>query len=152
MLSEGYEEFIRKRSTSSATIPRLMKTIRYGLVATAVARPVLTLVMFGGPVLAAELAHHAAVQTGSQVAGELAVGTAVSVGTEGAAAGMQRPVVNLMTRLFTRFYEERAALLVAILHESVLGRGIDRIAALARATQGGPFAEAKGLVESLGAT
>ncbi len=150
VLSLGYEEFIQQTlDRFRDDSPRLMKTIQFGLIATAAARPVLTLMMFGSPFVASELAFHA-MQTGIQVAGELAVGTAVTVGTEGAAATLRKPVVNLLTRLFTRFYEERAALLVAILHESVLGRGIDRIAALSRAATCAPFLEARMLVESLG--
>jgi len=198
VLSAAYREFVKTTlDRFKADYPRLIRTVRYSLIATAVARPALTLVMFGGPSVASELAHQAAahaameaarqaaaqtaleaarqgvsqaaifasqqsilqagaeaahqaaLHTGIQVAGELAVGTAVSVGSGGAAAGMRRPVLGLMTRLFTRFYEDRAALLTEILHESVLGRSVERIGTLARAARGEPFLEATALVESL---
>lgn len=114
--------------------PRMMRAIEWGLIATAVIRPAISIGMFGG----AELITHTALHVGShsvvQVAIDAAAGAAGAAGGEGAIAGLAAPARKLIADLFAKFYKERASLLARVIHDCVLGRHlerIDRLAALA---------------------
>ena len=109
----------------------MMRAIEWGLVATAVIRPAITLCMFGGADLAAHAALHVGTHSMVQVVVDLAAGTAVTVGGEGTMAGLAAPAKRLLADLFARYYEERAAILAHMVHDCVLGRHLERINRLA---------------------
>lgn len=122
-----------------ATNPGMMRAIEWGLVATAVIRPAITLCMFGAADLAAHTALHVGTHSMAQIFVDLAAGTAVTVGGEGTIAGLGSPAKRLLAELFTKFYEERAALLARMIHDCVLGRHLDRINRLARIHEGADY-------------
>ena len=82
-----------------------MRAIEWGLVATAVIRPAITLCMFGAADLAAHTALHVGTHSMAQIFVDLAAGTAVTVGGEGTIAGLGSPAKRLLADLFTKFYE-----------------------------------------------
>ncbi len=111
--------------------PRMMRAIEWGLIATAVIRPAISIGMFGG----AELLTHTALHVGShsvvQIAIDVAAGAAGAAGGEGAIAGLAAPARKLIADLFAEFYKERASLLARVIHDCVLGRHLERIDRLA---------------------
>ena len=109
----------------------MMRAIEWGLVATAVIRPAITLCMFGGADLAAHAALHVGTHSMAQIVVDLAAGTAVTVGGEGTLAGLGSPAKKLLADLFAKYYEERATLLARMVHDCVLGRHLERIDRLA---------------------
>jgi 50S ribosome-binding GTPase len=137
LLTDAYRQSIAcELEKFQATNPRMMRAIEWGLVATAVIRPAITLCMFGAADLAAHTALHVGTHSMAQIFVDLAAGTAVTVGGEGTIAGLGSPAKRLLADLFTKFYEERAALLARMIHECVLGRHLDRINRLARIHEG----------------
>jgi hypothetical protein len=133
LLTDSYRRSIASAlETFQATNPGMMRVIEWGLVATAVIRPAITLCMFGAADLAAHTALHVGTHSMAQIFVDLAAGTAVTVGGEGTIAGLGSPAKRLLADLFTKFYEERAALLARMIHDCVLGRHLDRINRLAR--------------------
>ena len=135
LLTDAYRRAISgELERFEAEHPRTMRAIEWGLIATAVIRPAISIGMFGG----AELITHTALHVGShsviQVAIDVAAGAAGAAGGEGAIAGLATPAKNLIANLFAEFYKERAALLARVIHDCVLGQNlerIDRLAALA---------------------
>jgi hypothetical protein len=187
LLSEGYRRFINDTLDHFAQDNEsLMKTIKWSLVGTAVIRPMITVAMFGAPIVLGELAGHAAVHAGTEavsqaathavtatagqaathavsataghaathtathVATEVATGAAVTVGGEGAMAGMAAPVRMLIARLFSRYYQERAELLGQAIHDCVVGQRLDHIGRLASMADLPAHRTARELVASLG--
>ncbi len=137
LLTDAYRRSIASElETFQATNPAMMRAIEWGLVATAVIRPAITLCMFGAADLAAHTALHVGTHSMAQIFVDLAAGTAVTVGGEGTLAGLGSPAKRLLADLFTKFYEERAALLARMIHDCVLGRHLDRINRLARIHEG----------------
>ncbi len=133
LLTDAYRQSIASELEKfQATNPGMMRAIEWGLVATAVIRPAITLCMFGAADLAAHTALHVGAHSMAQIFVDLAAGTAVTVGGEGTIAGLGSPAKRLLADLFTKFYEERAALLARMIHDCVLGRHLDRINRLAR--------------------
>jgi hypothetical protein len=133
LLTQAYRDFIAQRlETFESNNPRMMRAIEWGLVATAVIRPAITLCMFGGADLAAHTALHVGSHSMAQIFVDLAAGTAVTVGGEGTIAGLSSPAKKLLADLFARYYQERAALLASMIHDCVLGRHLERIDRLAR--------------------
>jgi hypothetical protein len=55
----------------------------------------------------------------------------------------------LLSKLFSRFYVERADILAASLHELVLGPAIDEVKRLAEAPQSEAFVAARQAIEEL---
>ncbi len=135
LLTDGYRRAIAGELERFETEhPKMMRAIEWGLIATAVIRPAISIGMFGG----AELITHTALHVGShsvvQVAIDAAAGAAGAAGGEGAIAGLAAPARKLIADLFAKFYKERASLLARVIHDCVLGRHlerIDRLAALA---------------------
>jgi hypothetical protein len=137
LLTDAYRQSIaRELEKFQATNPGMMRAIEWGLVATAVIRPAITLCMFGAADLAAHTALHVGTHSMAQIFVDLAAGTAVTVGGEGTIAGLGSPAKRLLADLFAKFYEERAALLARMIHDCVLGRHLDRINRLARIHEG----------------
>jgi hypothetical protein len=114
----------------------MMRAIEWGLVATAVIRPAITLCMFGGADLAAHAALHVGTHSMTQIFVDLAAGTAVTVGGEGTIAGLSSPAKKLVAVLFAKYFEERATLLARMVHDCVLGRHLERIDRLAALADG----------------
>jgi len=135
ILTEAYRQTIaQKLEQFEASNPTMMRAIEWGLVATAVIRPAITLCMFSGADLAAHAALHAGTHSMAQIFVDLAAGTAVTVGGEGTLAGLASPAKRLLADLFAKYYEERATILARLVRDCVLGRHlerIDRLAALA---------------------
>jgi len=119
--------------------PMMMRTIEWGLVATAVLRPAITIGMFG----VADIAAHSALQIGGhsigQIAFDAAAGTAMSAVGEGTYSRIVGPAHELVGDLFTEFYRERAALLAGVIRDSVVGDRLDRIERLANLDEGDDF-------------
>jgi hypothetical protein len=133
LLTDAYRQSISlELEAFEAQNPRLMRAIEWGLVATAVIRPAITLCIFGAADLAAHTALHVGTHSMAQIFVDLAAGTAVTVSGEGTIAGLGSPAKRLLARLFARFYEERAALLARMIHDCVLGGHLERIDRLAR--------------------
>ena len=107
LLTDAYRRSIASElETFQATNPAMMRAIEWGLVATAVIRPAITLCMFGAADLAAHTALHVGTHSMAQIFVDLAAGTAVTVGGEGTLAGLGSPAKRLLADLFTKFYEE----------------------------------------------
>jgi hypothetical protein len=136
MVSDGYRAFVRgELDRFAAANPSLVKFIVGGLNVGAVARPVVTLALLGAgaaavPAMAGAagglsvLVHHVgdyAVWAAAPLVGEGALGLAV--------AGV-RP---LLERLFAGWSAERGEILIATLHDVVLGDGVEDVGRLAAA-------------------
>lgn len=140
LLTDDYRQTIAlKLAQFEANNPGMMRAIEWGLVATAVIRPAVTLCMFGGADLAAHTALHVGTHSMAQIFVDLAAGTAVTVGGEGTLAGLRSPAKRLLADLFARYYEDRAALLARMVHDCVLGRHLERIDRLATLDGGQDF-------------
>lgn len=140
LLTEAYRAFIaQKLEQFEANNPKMMRAIEWGLVATAVIRPAITLCMFGGADLATHAALHVGTHSFAQIFVDLAAGTAVTVGGEGTLAGLSSPAKRLLADLFARYYEERASTLARMVHDCVLGRHLKRIDQLATLAEGNDF-------------
>jgi hypothetical protein len=119
--------------------PNMMRAIEWGLVATAVIRPAITIGMFG----AADVAAHGVLQLGTHSIGQIffdvAAGSAMTAGGEGAFARLGGPAQRLIADLFAEFYRERAMLLAGVIDDCVIGRRLDRIERLAAIGEGDDF-------------
>jgi hypothetical protein len=132
LLTNTYRGYIaRELEAFEAKNPMMMRAIEWGLVATAIIRPAITLCMFGGADLAAHAALHVGTHSMTQIIVDLAAGTAVTVGGEGTIASLGSPAKKLLADLFSKYYEERASLLARMVHDCVLGRHLERISRLA---------------------
>ncbi|MGC8642411.1 MAG: GTPase domain-containing protein [Isosphaeraceae bacterium] len=140
LLTEAYRQFIaHELEQFERGNPKMMRAIEWGLVATAVIRPAITLCMFGGADLAAHAALHVGTHSMAQIFVDLAAGTAVTVGGEGTLAGLSSPARRLLADLFARYYEERASILARMVHDCVLGRHLERINRLATLAGGNDY-------------
>jgi hypothetical protein len=119
--------------------PNMMRAIEWGLVATAVIRPAITIGMFG----AADVAAHGVLQLGTHSIGQIffdvAAGSAMTAGGEGAVARLGGPAQRLIADLLAEFYRERAKLLAGVIDDCVIGRRLDRIERLAAVGEGDDF-------------
>jgi len=150
LLTQAYREAIaRELQRFEAEHPRLMRAIEWGLVATAVIRPAISIGMFG----AADIAGHSLLQVGTHSVGQIffdvAAGSAATAGGEGALASLAAPARSLIARLFAEFYKERAQLLAQMIHECVLGRRLEHIGRLAGITDSDDYRAAIRITESL---
>ena len=132
LLTDAYRRAISgELERFEAEHPRMMRAIEWGLIATAVIRPAISIGMFGGAELITHTAFHVGSHSVIQVAIDVAAGTAAHAGGEGAIAGLAAPARKLIADLFAEFYKERAALLARVIHDCVLGRHLERIDRLA---------------------
>ncbi|MFM9057879.1 MAG: hypothetical protein ACKOSQ_01935 [Planctomycetaceae bacterium] len=129
LVSEGYRAFVRgELDRFAAANPGMLRAILTGLTAGSVARPVLTLALFGvgaaAVPAAAGVLHHVidvGVTFGAPLAGE--------AGVAAASQGI-RPLVE---RLFAGWSAERGRILAETIHDVVLGDGVEEVGRLAAA-------------------
>lgn len=150
LATESYRRVIAKRLESfEAEHPKMMRAIEWGLVATAIARPALTIGMFG----AADIASGPLFQAGGHAIGQVffdvAAGSALTAGGEGAFARLSGPARALIGDLFAAFYRERAELLAQVVDDCVVGRHLDRIERLAALGESPDFQSAYKLAAEL---
>lgn len=102
-------------------------------------RPAITIGMFG----AADIAAHGVLQLGTHSIGQIffdvAAGSAMTAGGEGAFAKLGGPAQKLIADLFAEFYRERAKLLAGVIDDCVIGRRLDRIERLAAISESDDF-------------
>ena len=128
LLTDDYRKFVRAELDAFAVKnPKLLKGLTITLQGTAVVRPIamLGLGYFGA---------HAVDLAGGHLlnmTGDVVVGATAAISGEGLFAGMMLPVRELLSRIFSHYYTERAALLAKMLHERVLGDSIIRLKAAA---------------------
>ncbi|MCE9629441.1 MAG: 50S ribosome-binding GTPase [Planctomycetia bacterium] len=129
LVSHDYRTFVRDElDRFAAKNPGMVKAVLTGLTVGSVARPVMTLALFGAGAAAVPAAagvlHHV-VDFGVTVAAPLAGEGAVAVASKGI-----RPLIE---RLFAGWSAERGKILAETLHDVVLGDGVEEIARLAAA-------------------
>ena len=132
LVSEGYRAFVRGELDRFATAnPGMLRAILTGLTAGSVARPVLTLALFGvgaaavpAAAGAAGVLHHV-IDVGVTVGAPLAGEAGVAVASQGI-----RPLVE---RLFAGWSAERGRILAETIHDVVLGDGVEEVGRLAAA-------------------
>ena len=146
LLTDGYRQFIRTQLDAfEQDNPNLVKFITRSLVTTAVVRPLVTVGLFWGGAHAVELAAGHVVN----MVGDIVVGAATAVTGEGLIAKFTYPLQQLLSKLFARFYVERADILAASLHELVLGPAVDEVKLLAEAPLSAAFAVAGLAIQEL---
>jgi hypothetical protein len=147
LLTEGYREFVRSQlDLFEQENPGLVKFITRSLVTTAVVRPLVTVGLFWGGAHAVDLAAgHVA-----NMVGDIVVGAATAVTGEGLMARFTYPLQQLLSKLFSRFYVERADILAASLHELVLGAAVDEVKRLSEVPATDSFVAAREAVRELG--
>jgi hypothetical protein len=149
LLTDGYRGYVRAQLDEfEQENPSLVKFITRSLVTTAVVRPLVTVGLFWGGAHAVDLAAGHAIN----MAGDIVVGAATAVTGEGLIARFTYPLQQLLSKLFSRFYVERADILAASLHELVLGRAIDEVKRLADVPESEAFVAASQAVEELRAS
>jgi hypothetical protein len=127
LVSADYRKFVRDELDRFAQDnPGKVRAILTGLTVGSVARPVMTLALFGAGAAAVPAAagvlHHV-VDVGVTVAAPLAGEGAVAVAAKGI-----RPLIE---RLFAGWSAERGRILAETLHDVVLGSGVEEIGRLA---------------------
>ena len=128
-MSEGYRAFVRgELDRFAAANPGMLRAILTALTAGSVARPVLTLALFGAGAAAVPAAagviHHVidvGVTFGAPLAGE----ASVAVASQGI-----RPLVE---RLFAGWSAERVNILTETIRDVVLGDCVEQVGRLAAA-------------------
>lgn len=150
LATASYRGVIAKRLESfEAEHPNMMRAIEWGLVATAIARPALTIGMFGAADIASGPLFNAGGHAIGQVFFDVAAGSALTAGGEGAFARFSGPARALIGDLFAAFYRERAELLAEVVDACVVGRHLDRIERLAALGEGTDFQTAYKLAADL---
>jgi hypothetical protein len=140
LLTDAYRQAIAgELERFEAEHPRMMRAIEWGLVATAVIRPAISIGMFGAADFVAHTALHVGTHSIVQIAVEVAAGAAGAAGGEGAIAGLAAPARKLIADLFAEFYKERARLLAQVIHDCVLGVHLERIDRLAALAEGDDY-------------
>ena len=146
LLTEGYRAFVRAQlDLFEQENPSLVKFITRSLVTTAVVRPLVTVGLFWGGAHAVDLAAGHVVN----MVGDIVVGAATAVTGEGLIARFTYPLQQLLSKLFSRFYVERADILAASLHDLVLGQAVDEVKRLAEAPSSEAFVAARHAVDEL---
>jgi hypothetical protein len=139
LLTEGYRQFVRTQLDAfEQENPTLVKFITRSLVTTAVVRPLVTVGLFWGGAHAVDLAAGHVVN----MVGDIVVGAATAVTGEGLIAKFTYPLQQLLSKLFARFYVERADILAASLHELVLGPAVEEVKLLAEVPKSEAFVAA----------
>jgi len=129
LVSEDYRTFVRTELDRFAEAnPGMVKTVLTGLTVGSVARPVMTIALFGAGAAAVPAAagvlHHVL---------DFAVTVAAPLAGEAAVAGAAQGIRPLIERLFAGWSAERGRILAETLHDVVLGAGVEEIAGLAAA-------------------
>jgi hypothetical protein len=146
LLTDGYRAYVRAQlDLFEKENPNLVKFITRSLVTTAVVRPLVTVGLFWGGAHAVDLAAGHVVN----MVGDIVVGAATAVTGEGLIARFTYPLQQLLSKLFSRFYVERADILANSLHELVLGQAVDEVKRLADVPQSEAFVAARQAVEEL---
>jgi len=148
MISDASRQFIHEELDAfERQKPRLVKTLTTGLLAAAVARPVVsvTLAYMGGHAFD-QLAWHAVVNWFT----DLTAGAAgAAVGEAAAVQTGQIALVPLIRRLYARLYQERTEALFNEMNGLVLGPILKRIDRFAAAADSADFKNAIHAMESL---
>lgn len=148
MISDASRQFIHEELDSfERQHPRMVKTLTGGLLAAAVARPVVTVTLgyMGGHAFD-QLAWHVVVNWLTDFtagAAGAAVGEAAAVQTG------QIALVPLIRRLYSRLYQDRTEKLFNEMNTLVLGPILDRIDRFATASKSEDFKTAQQAIESL---
>lgn len=124
LLTDDYRKFVRAELDAFAVNnPKLLKGLTITLQGTAVVRPIamLGLGYFGAHAIDLAGGHLL------NMTGDVVVGATAAISGEGLVAGMMLPVRELLGRIFSHYYTERAALLAKMLHERVLGDSIVKL-------------------------
>ena len=142
LVSHDYRKFVRDElDRFAAENPGMVKAVLTGLTVGSVARPVMTLALFGAGAAAVPAAagvlHHV-VDFGVTVAAPLAGEGAVAVASKGI-----RPLIE---RLFAGWSAERGRILAETLHDVVLGDGVAEIARLASSSSRPELVQARQLL------
>jgi len=142
LVSEDYRTFVRlELDRFAAANPGMVKALLAGLTVGSVARPVMTLALFGAGAAAVPAAagvlHHV-LDFGVTVAAPLAGEGAVAVAATGS-----KPLIE---RLFAGWSAERSRILAETLHDVVLGDGVEEIGRLAASGSRPELARARQLL------
>ncbi|MFM8734644.1 MAG: GTPase domain-containing protein [Pirellulales bacterium] len=145
LVSHDYRAFVRDElDRFAAANPGLVKAVLTGLTVGSVARPVMTLALFGAGAAAVPAAagvlHHVL---------DVGVTVAVPLAGEGAVAAATTGIRPLIERLFAGWSAERGRILADTLHDVVLGDGIDEIDRLAAAGARPELSRARVLLAAL---
>jgi hypothetical protein len=148
ILTDDYRQFIRTQLDAfERDNSGMVKLITRSLVTTAVVRPLVTVGLFWGGAHAVDLAAgHVA-----NMVGDIVVGAATAVTGEGLLSQATRPLQQLLSKLFARFYVERAELLASALHDLVLGEALVEVKRLAETPNGEEFRAVRRMIEELSA-
>ena len=148
MISDASRQFIHEELDAfERQKPRLVKTLTTGLLAAAVARPMVsvTLAYMGGHAFD-QLAWHAVVNWFT----DLTAGAAgAAVGEAAAVQTGQIALVPLIRRLYGRLYQERTEALFNEMNGLVLGPILKRIDRFAAAADSADFRNAADAIDSL---
>jgi len=151
LLTEHYRQAVAERMDRFADEnPGLVKAIRWGLVATAVIRPAITIGAFG----ASEVAIHTLVHQGGhqliQIGVDALAGVAVTAGVDrGASLAQRSSLEKLLEGLIKDFYDERIENLKGVIHDCALGRHLERIEHLAGIADRADYREARQIIDQL---
>ena len=153
LVSDGYRTFVRgELDRFAAENPGLVKFIVGGLSAGAVARPVVTLALFGAG--AAMVPATAGAAGGLSVlvhhVGDYAVWAAAPLVGEGVIGLAAVGVRQLLERLFAGWAAQRGRILIDTLHDVVLGDGVEEVGRLAAAAARPELAQLRQLLVTLG--
>ncbi|MFM8415504.1 MAG: GTPase domain-containing protein [Planctomycetota bacterium] len=153
LVSEGYRSFVRSElDRFAAENPALVKFIVGGLSAGAVARPVVTLALFGAGAAMVPAAAGAAGGLSVLVhhVGDYAVWAAAPLVGEGVIGLAAAGVRQLIERLFAGWAAQRGRILIDTLHDVVLGDGVEEVGRLAAAAARPELAQLRQLIVTLG--
>jgi hypothetical protein len=151
LLTEHYRHAVADRMDRFADEnPKMVNAIRWGLVATAVIRPAISIGAFG----TSEIAIHTLVHQGGhqliQIGVDALASLAVTAGVDrGASLAQQTSLERLLKGLIEDFYEERIENLKGVIHDCALGRHLELIDHLAGVAERPDFLEARRIVGEL---
>jgi len=112
--------------------PAMIQSIEFGVVATAVVRPLITVGVFALPELGAQAAAEAATHAVQHAAADASVAVAIDAGAEGSS---RFAFGQFLARIFAEYYRLRAVKLTAILEGQVIGPALHRAEQLAAAAE-----------------
>jgi hypothetical protein len=147
LVSEDYRRFVRTElDRFAAANPGMVRALVTGLTVGSVARPVMTIALFGAGAAAVPAAagvlHHVI---------DLGVTVAVPLAGEGAVAAAAQGIRPLLERLFAGWSAERGRILGETLHDVVLGDRLEEIDRRAAAATAPEVARARELLAECGA-
>ncbi len=153
LVSDDYRRFVRSELDRFAIEnPALVKAIVNGLNVGAVARPVVTLTLLGAGAAAVPAAAGAAGGVSVLVhhVGDYVIWAAAPLVGEGALGLAVAGVRPLIERLFAGWSAERSRVLVATLHDVVLGDTVEELERLAAAAERPELGRARHLLLACG--